>query len=64
MSFEEVLALPVAVNVSTAAKAFGIGADKAYRLIKQGAFPAQTIVVGDTVKVATASIRKVLGASQ
>ncbi|MFG2143611.1 DNA-binding protein [Streptomyces sp. NPDC048696] len=61
MTLEEVLALPVSVSVSTAAKAFGIGPDKAYGLIKAGAFPAKTIPVGDTLKVATVTIWRALG---
>lgn len=45
----------------TAARALGIGADKAYELIKLDAFPAQTIPLGQTQKVSTASLWKVLG---
>lgn len=58
---EEVRSLPAAVNVVTAARALGIGADKAYELIKLDAFPAQTIPLGQTQKVSTASLWKVLG---
>jgi hypothetical protein len=61
MSLDEVLALPVSVSVSVAARAFGIGPDKAYALIKAGAFPAMTVPVGDTLKVATVTIWKALG---
>ncbi|MGD3111462.1 DNA-binding protein [Streptomyces sp. YGL11-2] len=61
MSVEEVKALPAAVSVVTAARALGIGSDKAYELIKTDEFPAQTIPLGQTQKVSTASLWKVLG---
>ncbi|MFE4870890.1 DNA-binding protein [Streptomyces sp. NPDC056682] len=63
MSVEEVMSLPAAVSVVTAARALGIGSDKAYELIKDGAFPAQTIPLGQTQKVSTASLWKALGIS-
>ncbi len=43
MTMEELLSLPPAVSVATAARALSIGADKAYELIKDGEFPARTI---------------------
>ena len=64
MSVEEVLALPAAVSVATAAKAFGIGPDKAYELIKRDEFPARTISLGSTRKVSTASLWEALGISR
>ncbi len=63
MSVEEVRSLPAVVNVVTAARALGIGADKAYDLIKADEFPAKLIPLGRTQKVATASLWKVLGVS-
>ncbi|GGW23367.1 hypothetical protein GCM10010339_93280 [Streptomyces alanosinicus] len=53
--------MPAAVSVVTAARALGIGPDKAYELIKVGEFPVQTIPLGQTQKVSTASLWKVLG---
>ncbi|MEU3051095.1 MULTISPECIES: DNA-binding protein [unclassified Streptomyces] len=61
MTMEELLSLPPAVSVATAARALGIGADKAYELIKGGEFPARTIPLGRTQKVATASLWEALG---
>ncbi|MEV6946685.1 DNA-binding protein [Streptomyces sp. NPDC051172] len=61
MSVEEVRSLPAAVSVVTAARALGIGSDKAYELIRDGSFPAQTIPLGQTQKVSTASLWKALG---
>ncbi|MEU5683650.1 DNA-binding protein [Streptomyces venezuelae] len=63
MSVEEVRSLPAVVNVVTAARALGIGADKAYDLIKADAFPAKLIPLGRTQKVATASLWEALGVS-
>ncbi|WP_406260138.1 DNA-binding protein [Streptomyces chartreusis] len=61
MSIEELRSLPAAVSVATAARALGIGTDKAYALIKAERFPAKTIPVGETQKVATLSLWEALG---
>lgn len=61
MSVEELRSLPAAVSVATAARAFGIGTDRAYALIKAEQFPAKTIPVGGTRKVATLSLWEALG---
>ncbi|MFF9478116.1 DNA-binding protein [Streptomyces sp. NPDC014733] len=64
MGLNELLALPATVNVTTAARALGIGRDKAYGLIRAGAFPVRTLPVGATVKVPTAELWKVLGVAR
>lgn len=61
MSVEEVLSLPPAVSVATAARALSVSADKAYELIKRDEFPAKIIPLGRTQKVATASLWDALG---
>ncbi|MEV0281784.1 DNA-binding protein [Streptomyces sp. NPDC050610] len=61
MCLEELLALPATVNVVTAARALGIGRDKAYGLLRGGVFPVRTLQLGDTVRVPTAGLWKVLG---
>jgi hypothetical protein len=61
MSLEEVLALPATVNVVTAARALGIGHNKAYDLIKAGEFPVRTLTMGSTVRVPTAALWEALG---
>ncbi|MFI9149515.1 DNA-binding protein [Streptomyces sp. NPDC053367] len=61
MTLEELLALPPTVNVTTAARALGIGVHKAYSLIRNGSFPVQTLRLGSTVKVPTAALWAVLG---
>ncbi|MEU5429794.1 helix-turn-helix transcriptional regulator [Streptomyces sp. NPDC020799] len=60
MSLEELRGLPTAVSVVTAARALGVSRDTAYKLVRAGTFPAQTFMVGETRKVATASLWKVL----
>ncbi|WP_233288991.1 helix-turn-helix domain-containing protein [Kitasatospora sp. MBT63] len=61
MTLRELLELPAIVNVETAARAFGIGRNKAMDLIRAGQFPAKTLRLGATVKVPTASLREALG---
>ncbi|MQY11421.1 hypothetical protein SRB5_15390 [Streptomyces sp. RB5] len=61
MTLEELLALPPTVNVTTAARALGIGVHKAYNLIKDGTFPVQPLSLGGTVRVPTAALWRVLG---
>ncbi|MFJ4684746.1 DNA-binding protein [Streptomyces sp. NPDC088789] len=64
MTLDELLALPPTVNVTTAARALGIGVHKAYNLIKEGTFPVQTLPLGSTVRVPTAALWRVLGVTQ
>ncbi|MEH0576852.1 MULTISPECIES: DNA-binding protein [Streptomyces] len=61
MSLEEVLALPATVNVVTAARALGIGHNKAYDLIKLGQFPVRTLMMGSTIRIPTAALWEALG---
>ncbi|MER5639383.1 DNA-binding protein [Kitasatospora sp. NPDC002227] len=61
MTLRELLDLPAIVSVETAARAFGIGRNKAMDLIRSGDFPAKTLQLGGTMKVSTASLREVLG---
>ncbi|WP_330306180.1 MULTISPECIES: DNA-binding protein [unclassified Streptomyces] len=61
MSLDEVLALPATVNVVTAARALGIGHNKAYDLIKAGQFPVRTLMMGSTIRIPTAALWEALG---
>ncbi|MGW4505803.1 DNA-binding protein [Streptomyces sp. NPDC004436] len=61
MTLEELLALPPTVNVSTAARALGIGVHKAYALIRSGDFPVRTLPLGGTTRVPAAALWRVLG---
>jgi hypothetical protein len=46
MSTEELLALPVSVDLVTAGRAFGLGRTKSYELARLGEFPVRVIPVG------------------
>ncbi|MFB7493776.1 helix-turn-helix domain-containing protein [Streptomyces sp. NPDC056161] len=61
MGLEELLSLPVTVNVVTAARALGISPNKAYQLIRDGRFPVRTLPLGSTVRVPTAALWEALG---
>lgn len=45
----------------TAARALGIGHNKAYDLIKAGTFPVRTLTMGGTVRIPTAALWEALG---
>ncbi len=61
LSYEQVLALPVTVDVVTAAHALGLSRDGAYDLLRRGEFPVRTIKVGRLRRVPRAELLRVLG---
>lgn len=61
LTHDELLALPVTVDVVTAGRAFGISRDGAYDLVRRGAFPVRTIRVGRALRVPRAELLRVLG---
>ncbi|MFG1844897.1 helix-turn-helix transcriptional regulator [Micromonospora carbonacea] len=61
MNRDELLALPVSVDVPTAGKAFGISKLTAYRLAQTGDFPVPVIRVGRKLVVSQASLLAALG---
>ncbi|MEU8919429.1 DNA-binding protein [Kitasatospora sp. NPDC048545] len=61
MTAREVLDLPVTISVVTAARALGMGPNKAYGLIKRGDFPVDMITVGGTKRVLTTALWTFLG---
>ncbi|MFE6872584.1 DNA-binding protein [Kitasatospora sp. NPDC057692] len=63
MTVQELMELPVTINVVTAARALGIGPNRAYELIKQGRFPVELIDLGGSVRVPTAPLKALLGIS-
>jgi hypothetical protein len=58
---EELLALPVTVDLPTAGRAFGIGRTKAHELARNGTFPCPVLRVGNTYRVGRAAILRSLG---
>ena len=61
MTTAELLALPVAVDVGTAARALGIGRSTGYELARRGEFPCRVLRVGGSYRVPTADLLRVLG---
>lgn len=61
MSQHELRALPVSVDLVTAARAFGIGRSQAYELARQGTFPVQVLRVGRKLRVTRADLLRSLG---
>jgi excisionase family DNA binding protein len=57
----ELFALPVTVDVPTAARALGLGRSTAYELARQGEFPCRVLRVGSSYRVPTADLMRVLG---
>jgi hypothetical protein len=47
MTMEELLALPLANDLVTAGRAFGLGRTKSYELARRGDFPCRVIPVGN-----------------
>ena len=57
----ELLALPVTVDVPTAARALGLGRSTAYELARRDQFPCRVLRVGRSYRVPTADLMRVLG---
>jgi hypothetical protein len=51
MTEAELLALPPAVDLATAGRAFGIGRTKAFELARAGEFPVKVLKVGQKYRV-------------
>ncbi|MEU3895843.1 hypothetical protein [Streptomyces sp. NPDC045251] len=61
MSREELLALPVAVDLDTGNRALGLGRSKGYELAKRGAYPCKVLRLGNAYRVVTADLLELLG---
>jgi hypothetical protein len=57
----ELLALPVVVDVPTAARALGLGRSTAYELARRDEFPCRVIRAGSSYRIPTADLLRVLG---
>lgn len=60
---DELLSLPVTVDVETAGRAFGLGRTVAYRLVRDGEFPVPVMRVGNKYRVCSAELWRALGVS-
>jgi excisionase family DNA binding protein len=60
LTHAELLALPVTVDVPTAARALGLGRSTAYELARRGEFPCRVLRVGSSYRIPTADLMRVL----
>jgi hypothetical protein len=61
MGADELLRLPVAVDLETANRALGLGRSKGYELAKRGRYPCRVLRLGNAYRVVTADLRVLLG---
>ncbi len=61
LSREELLHLPVTVDITTAARALGLARSTGYELARRGEFPCRILRVGHSYRVPTADLLRVLG---
>ncbi|MGW1009269.1 DNA-binding protein [Streptomyces termitum] len=61
LTFREIFDLPVSVDLRTAARAFGMCMDTAYRLVADEEFPCPTVRVGRRHRVRTVELLTALG---
>ena len=57
----ELLALPVVIDITTAARALGLGRSTAYELARRDEFPCRVLHIGSSYRVPTADLLRVLG---
>jgi hypothetical protein len=60
-TLDEILAWPATVDVPTAGRAFGVGRDEAYRLVREERFPVPVLHLGRYLRVTRASVVAALG---
>ena len=61
MNRNELLALPVTVDLPTAGIPFGFGRAKSYQLAAAGEFPVPVLTIGHRKRVVTADLWRALG---
>lgn len=61
MTTNELLSLPVSVDLVTAGRAFGLGRTKSHELARTGAFPCTVLRVGDRYRVPRSALLSALG---
>jgi hypothetical protein len=61
MTREELLALPVAVDLDTANRALTIGRSTGYALAKRDEYPVTVLKLGNAYRVVTAELHRLLG---
>ncbi len=61
MTREELLALPPAVDLPTAARVLGMSRSAAYELVRTGAWPTPVLRLGKLIRVPTVHLLELLG---
>lgn len=61
MTYDELLTLPVSVDLVTAGRAFSIGRTKAHELARAGDFPCRVLRLGREYRVPRMEIFRALG---
>jgi hypothetical protein len=61
MTRAELLALPAAIDVPTAARALDVSRTQAYELIRHDLWPTPVVRMGRLIKIPTAPILELLG---
>jgi hypothetical protein len=61
MTIEELLTLPVSVDLTTAGRAFGLGRTKAFELARADEFPCRVLRVGAKYRVPRSALLEALG---
>ena len=64
MTREELLALPVAVDLDTANRALTIGRSTGYALAKRDQYPVTVLKLGNAYRVVTEELHQLLGIDQ
>ncbi len=63
MTVDELLALPVSVDLETAGRAWQLGRTKAHELARAGEFPCPVLRLGKAYRVTRADLLRSLGIS-
>lgn len=58
---DELLRLPAVIKLPVAARALGLGRNKAYELVRDGKFPCTVLHLGSSIRVPTAELLRLLG---
>ncbi|MFE2866661.1 hypothetical protein [Embleya sp. NPDC059259] len=61
MTREELLALPPSASLEIGNRAFGMGRTLGYSLAKRGEYPCRLLRLGNSYRVVTADLLRVLG---
>ncbi len=61
MTADELLALPVAIDLDTANRALQIGRSTGYGLAKSGQYPVTVLRLGNAYRVVTSDLLRLLG---